>query len=165
MTLPRPAKARGRSAATKPVSKAQLAKLRALLEKERGLARDRAQALTAELGQLTTEAHRSELQFDEESGEGAALSVEVDRDRTLRSQSLVELGEIEAAMARLAIGTYGVCETCAQPIPVERLEALPAARLCIGCKNGARMAPDNPGTDSTGPHHPGGAGTSPHLTR
>jgi len=34
-------------------------------------------------------------------------------------------------------GTYGVCERCGQPIAVERLEAIPWARLCIGCKQKA----------------------------
>jgi DnaK suppressor protein len=31
-------------------------------------------------------------------------------------------------------GTYGLCERCGQPIGDERLEALPAARLCMTCK-------------------------------
>ena len=31
-------------------------------------------------------------------------------------------------------GSYGLCERCGQPIGDERLEALPAARLCLACK-------------------------------
>jgi len=40
---------------------------------------------------------------------------------------------VEAAIARLAEGTYGLCEVCGQPIPPARLEAMPAARRCIAC--------------------------------
>ena len=31
-------------------------------------------------------------------------------------------------------GAYGSCERCGRPIDEERLEALPAARLCLDCK-------------------------------
>ena len=41
------------------------------------------------------------------------------------------LREIEAALERIENGTYGVCEKTGQPINVERLEAMPTARLCI----------------------------------
>lgn len=42
--------------------------------------------------------------------------------------------EIVEALARLESGTYGRCERCGQPIPRERLEAIPTARLCVRCK-------------------------------
>jgi DnaK suppressor protein len=45
-----------------------------------------------------------------------------------------ELDEIDAAQARLAAGTYGVCETCRCPIPLERLRAVPTARHCVACQ-------------------------------
>jgi DnaK suppressor protein len=44
------------------------------------------------------------------------------------------LAEIEAAEARLSAGTFGICQTCAAPIPVPRLRALPTARLCVACE-------------------------------
>lgn len=43
------------------------------------------------------------------------------------------LTEVEAALARIEDGTYGVCLTCWQSIPIERLEALPHARDCSRC--------------------------------
>jgi DnaK suppressor protein len=39
---------------------------------------------------------------------------------------------------RMDAGTYGICERCGQPIAEERLEALPAARLCLNCKRERR---------------------------
>ena len=44
------------------------------------------------------------------------------------------LSDVEQALARMDAGTYGTCERCGQPIDEERLEALPAARLCMTCK-------------------------------
>ncbi len=46
--------------------------------------------------------------------------------------------EIDAALARLDAGTYGICESCLAPIPVERLEAIPHVRLCVACSAGRR---------------------------
>lgn len=55
------------------------------------------------------------------------------------------LAEIERALNRLADGTYGNCESCTQPIPPRRLEALPFATLCVACQSVAdkrgKMAP------------------------
>jgi DnaK suppressor protein len=45
-----------------------------------------------------------------------------------------ELDEIDAAQARLAAGTYGTCEGCGRPIPLERLRAVPTARYCVACQ-------------------------------
>jgi RNA polymerase-binding transcription factor DksA len=44
-----------------------------------------------------------------------------------------ELAEIEAALQRLALGTYGKCERCGEPVGELRLRAIPHARLCMAC--------------------------------
>ena len=41
--------------------------------------------------------------------------------------------ETEAALGRVDDGSYGLCGSCRDPITVERLEVLPAARYCVGC--------------------------------
>ena len=53
-----------------------------------------------------------------------------------------ELREIIAAEARLADGSYGTCEVCAQPIPDERLRAIPWARRCIADQTVAGARPN-----------------------
>jgi RNA polymerase-binding protein DksA len=52
---------------------------------------------------------------------------EIDRD-------LEELRAIEAALLRIADGSYGVCEVCEKPIDARRLEATPHAPRCIDCQ-------------------------------
>ena len=44
------------------------------------------------------------------------------------------LSEVEAALARLDKGLFGVCERCGNEIDHARLVALPYARLCILCQ-------------------------------
>src|SRR5262245_61037531 len=53
-----------------------------------------------------------------------------------------ELGQIERALVRLKQGTYGVCESCSQKIPVGRLNALPYSTLCIDCQREMEQYPD-----------------------
>ncbi len=52
----------------------------------------------------------------------------------LEGQEKHELDEIDAAQARLAAGTFGVCEGCGTPIPLTRLRAMPTARSCVPCQ-------------------------------
>jgi DnaK suppressor protein len=81
-----------------------------------------------------------EVQFDEESGEGAATNVDVDRNRALLAALRHKLSEIEEAFSRMEDGTYGFCEHCGEPISAERLEAMPTARSCVRCKAGGLWA-------------------------
>ena len=39
----------------------------------------------------------------------------------------------ERALARLADGSYGICQVCGARISGERLAARPTARTCVGC--------------------------------
>jgi DnaK suppressor protein len=43
------------------------------------------------------------------------------------------LEQIEAALARIKKGEYGICASCEEPIPDARLKALPWARVCVRC--------------------------------
>jgi len=54
------------------------------------------------------------------------------------SLSLAEAGSqslplIEAAIKRIAEGTFGICEECGVNIPRARLNAVPFAHLCVKC--------------------------------
>ena len=45
-----------------------------------------------------------------------------------------ELRDVEAALARLHQPEYGICTACGEEIPYVRLQANPAAVLCLGCQ-------------------------------
>jgi phage/conjugal plasmid C-4 type zinc finger TraR family protein len=76
--------------------------------------------------------------FDEgfaDSGQVTAERGEVDALAGTLRETLVE---IDAALGKLEIGSYGQCEQCGNAIPEARLEAMPAARLCISCASKRR---------------------------
>ena len=93
--------------------------------------------------ELAQEAVTLQAQIDELQGEDVDLA----RDANLADRGQVaaeqgenlalagdlreQLDEIEAALARLDQGTYGLCEVCSQPIADDRLAAMPATRFCI----------------------------------
>ncbi len=66
-----------------------------------------------------------DVQFDDEGGEGDTMVVQRDLDRLLSSQSRQTVEEIDEALERIKLGTYGYSEVSGRPIPRERLEALP----------------------------------------
>jgi DnaK suppressor protein len=59
------------------------------------------------------------------------------RDLALGDRSRAALEAVNAALARLDAGTYGRCTGCGRDVGAERLEALPAAALCIACQRAA----------------------------
>ena len=48
------------------------------------------------------------------------------------------IDEIDAALHRIAGGTYGSCVHCGVAIPPERLEFRPYAAGCVACQSSAR---------------------------
>jgi len=46
----------------------------------------------------------------------------------------IKLAAVDAAIAKIAKGTYGKCEKCGKNIPLERMEIFPEARLCVDCQ-------------------------------
>jgi DnaK suppressor protein len=59
---------------------------------------------------------------------------------TLERHERALLDQVDRALARMDAGTYGRCEHCGQAIPVERLEAIPSAALCLACEVAAERA-------------------------
>ncbi|MET9272724.1 TraR/DksA C4-type zinc finger protein [Kribbella sp. NPDC003557] len=53
---------------------------------------------------------------------------------TLANNARDMLNQIEFALTRIDDGTYGVCESCGNPIGKGRLQAFPRATLCVSCK-------------------------------
>lgn len=104
---------------------AQSVDLRALLEQERETLQHQLTELGfGEGGGLTYDSNFADSsQVTAERGEAEALAASL-RD---------SLDEVEYALGKLDDGTYGACENCGNPIAPARLEAMPAARLCMEC--------------------------------
>jgi DnaK suppressor protein len=58
------------------------------------------------------------------------------RDRTEDPEA--ELNRIEAALRRIDMGSYGICDTCGTAIGAQALLTNPAQALCSGCSSGQK---------------------------
>lgn len=64
------------------------------------------------------------------------------------TREIQEARDIDAALGRIAIGTYGVCERCRQAIDRGRLDAYPTAKCCVACQRHEEHLPMAPSTPS-----------------
>lgn len=78
-------------------------------------------------------AARESVTDDEHDPEGSTIAYERRMLDALTHDMRERIVDIDAALDRLARGTYGVCERCRAPIAPARLEALPTARTCVTC--------------------------------
>ena len=85
----------------------------------------RATRLEDEATSLIEDGEMGDVQFDDEGGEGDTMVVQRDLDRVLSTQARQTIEDIDAALERITLGTYGYSEVSGLPIPRERLEALP----------------------------------------
>lgn len=107
------------------LSEATLSDLRASLEQERSDLRAR----LAEMGLLSG----GDLAFDQNFADSSQVTAERGEVEALAGNLRESLNDVEAALVKLDNGTFGVCEGCGQPIAPDRLEAKPAAKLCMDC--------------------------------
>ena len=100
---------------------------------QRNLLIEARESLTGQAVRLEDEANSliddemGDVQFDDESGEGDTMVVERERDLFLSARARQDIEEIDSALHRLQIGTYGYSVISMRPIPRERLEAIPWA--------------------------------------
>ena len=108
-----------------------LERFRARLEEERArlidahefLERENPGSITDELGELSA--------ADDHLGDVATATFDRELDYGLEEGVQQTLQDIEDALRKIGEGSYGVCEVCGEPIGVDRLSAIPWARLCI----------------------------------
>ncbi|MER7442709.1 TraR/DksA family transcriptional regulator [Micromonospora avicenniae] len=104
------------------------------------------QSLQARYDELTAEYEQAVLQSQvlrlvevgdtagDDQADSGTKTAERDTAQSLLRTILDRRAQYEHALARLEEGTYGFCEGCTSPIPVERLEIFPSATTCVSCK-------------------------------
>ena len=113
------------------------------LKKFRELLIEKREEVLNDLGQLKEGEMSSTLK--DASGENSAYSfhmADVGTDNMEREKAFLFatkegrfLYHLDQALERIENGSYGLCHECGNPISLERLEAVPHARLCITCKS------------------------------
>ena len=64
----------------------------------------------------------------------AVADLLVDLRNADMDREIGEARDVEAALARLRVGTYGICMDCGTFIPFSRLNAYPTAKRCWACQ-------------------------------
>ncbi len=104
------------------------------IEKIRKKLDDQKRHLLAEAEGTINDSMNPEIENFPDMGDQA--SAESDRSFILRLRGREQryIRKIDEAIERIEKGTYGICESCGEPIGVKRLEARPVTTLCIECK-------------------------------
>ena len=101
--------------------------------------------LEAEVIELTAEIAKAESEIADRIGDSVAdagddqadagaKTFQREHELALTHNAKELLAQNERALARIASGTYGVCESGGEPIGKARLQAFPRATLCVVCK-------------------------------
>lgn len=79
------------------------------------------------------DARRGTQADDEHDPEGATITLQFGESSALLANSRHHLDQVNAALGRMTMGTYGRCQLCGTGIPLARLEARPFAAHCVRC--------------------------------
>ncbi|WP_455834587.1 TraR/DksA family transcriptional regulator [Pseudarthrobacter siccitolerans] len=105
-------------------------RFRILLEEERARKLALLPALRADITAANSARQDSNVD-DEHDPEGSTIAFELSQASALLKQSSAGLDQVDAALARIADGTYGSCAVCGESIAEGRLEARPWTPFCI----------------------------------
>jgi len=115
------------------MDKTGFAELRDHLERELLRLEAAIAQLDAEERDTLSEASGENNYRDHMADQGTA-TFERELDMTLEENLRASLTDVRAALLRMNEGLYARCARCDRDIPLERLQAVPTASLCIQCK-------------------------------
>ena len=67
-------------------------------------------------------------------GEESVADLFVSTNLALLDREIHELRDVEDALQRIRVGSFGACDDCGEEIERERLDAYPSAKHCIDCE-------------------------------
>ena len=95
---------------------------------------EKRRALESQLNTMTaTPDDLGGISFGKRVGEGTNLAVERLSQIAAHDRLQVTLADVIRAQEKLSEGSYGICDVCEQPIPPDRLEAMPWATVDVTC--------------------------------
>ena len=100
--------------------------------------REHLEALRERRGAITKAPERgSGVSFGKRVGDGTTEAVSRLTDVGVGGSLELSEARVARALAKLAEGSYGVCDRCGNPIHQKRLEAAPESILCVACASAA----------------------------
>jgi DnaK suppressor protein len=96
----------------------------------------------AQLAGMTRPVERGAAQgFGKRIGDGTVEAISRLTDIGVGRSMETKQMKIERALQKLDEGTYGICDSCGQPIMPARLRAMPASAVCVPCADRAPRVP------------------------
>ncbi len=123
----------------KKMKKADLDAIRSILEKQ-------LKSLQLEMGQELPGGQTTSVA---DVNDQATLESERNFEIRIRDRERKLVAKVQGALKQIREGTYGICESCSEPISVKRLKARPVTTYCINCK--AEMEAEEKQNDFTSP--------------
>lgn len=99
--------------------------------------REQQEAWQKRLKAIQSDRRRKTAPLDPDFAEQAVQRENDEALDALDARGREELTAIDAALARIAAGTFGRCVACGEPVAERRIRALPTAAACAECAVGA----------------------------
>ena len=100
-------------------------------------------ALREEIFARSGEEIHSQYEIPRDVGEMSILDLLSDAGLAVADIRREEISNLEEALRRLEMGTYGICEGCGAHIDIQRLKLVPYAAYCLDCQK-RREGPGRP---------------------
>lgn len=115
------------------LAKTTLERFRRRLEEDKERLEEQIEDYQRDLEEARLTESSSDRSPDPGNAEASSMKLEYAKELSIEQNTLDLLSKATHALARIEAGTYGICESCDNPIPVERLDVLPYSTLCVAC--------------------------------
>lgn len=115
------------------LAKTTLDRFRKRLEDEKARLEEQVEDYERDLEEARLTESSSDRSPDPGNAEASSMKLEYAKELSIEQNTLDLLSKVDRALERVAAGSYGICESCGNSIPVERLDVLPYSTLCVEC--------------------------------
>ena len=122
-----------RTFVTRKLAKTTVERFRKRLEEEKTRLEELIKEYERELAVARLTESSSDRSPDPGNAEASSMKLEYAKELSIEQNTIDLLRKVDHALDRVAGGEYGICESCAKSIPIERLDVLPYATLCVEC--------------------------------
>ncbi|MFZ0013625.1 MAG: TraR/DksA C4-type zinc finger protein [Acidimicrobiia bacterium] len=115
------------------LAKTTLERFKKRLEEEKSRLEEQIEDYERDLEEARLTESSSDRSPDPGNAEASSMKLEYAKELSIEQNTLDLLSKVNRALDRVAMGTYGTCESCGNAIPVERLDVLPYSTICVDC--------------------------------
>jgi len=119
------------------LAKSTLERFRKRLEEDKERLEEQIEDYERDLEEARLTESSSDRSPDPGNAEASSMKLEYAKELSVGQNTLDLLDKANRALARIDAGTYGICESCGNSIPVERLDVLPYSTVCVTCASRA----------------------------